>query len=96
MKPDEDDPSCQGGNEEDGIAQDVQRCRMVYENPNFCTLYFGGQEPNPEKLLKIWYYAITTLSTIGYGDMFPISPYEQLGACFILLCGVTVFSFVMG
>ena len=69
---------------------------MIKINPNFCTKYFDADEPSSEKLLKVWYYAITTLSTIGYGDMFPISPEEQLCICFILLIGVGVFSFVMG
>ena len=70
--------------------------QMVYIHPNFCSTYFGDDEPSSEKFVKIWYYAITTLSTIGYGDMSPVSPEEQLGACFVLLCGVAVFSFVMG
>ena len=49
-----------------------------------------------EKLIKVWYYAITTLSTIGFGDLSPSTYYERLIACFILLIGVALFSFVMG
>ena len=31
-----------------------------------------------EKLIKIWYYGITTLSTVGYGDLYPKTPEERL------------------
>jgi len=49
---------------------------MVYAHPNFCTKFFSNDKPSTEKLVKIWYYGITTLSTIGYGDMYPVSPQE--------------------
>jgi len=48
------------------------------------------------KLIKVWYYAITTLSTIGYGDFSPVSVQERFITSFILLFGVAVFSFIMG
>ena len=45
-----------------------------------------------DKLMKVWYYAITTLSTIGYGDYSPVSTQERIMASFILMFGVAVFS----
>ena len=47
-------------------------------------------------LIKEIYFAITTLSTIGYGDFHPVSQMERSIAAFILLWGVTIFSFIMG
>jgi len=47
-------------------------------------------------LIKEIYFAITTLSTIGYGDFHPVSQIERSIAAFILLWGVTIFSFIMG
>lgn len=44
----------------------------------------------------MWYFAITTLSTIGYGDFHPVSINERWIASFILMFGVSVFSFIMG
>ena len=44
----------------------------------------------------MWYYALTTLSTIGYGDFTPVSVNEKFITSFILLFGVAVFSFIMG
>jgi hypothetical protein len=46
--------------------------------------------------VKEIYFAITTLSTIGYGDFHPVSQMERGIAAFILLWGVTIFSFIMG
>lgn len=46
-------------------------------------------------LVKMWYYAITTLSTIGFGDFSPKSVDEKLIGSFILLFGVVVFSIIM-
>lgn len=47
------------------------------------------------KLVRIWYYAITTLSTIGFGDFSPKSVDEKIiGSC-VLLIGVAVYSISM-
>lgn len=46
-------------------------------------------------LVKMWYYAITTLSTIGFGDFSPKSVYEKILGAFILMFGVVVFSIIM-
>ena len=42
------------------------------------------------------YFALTTLSTVGYGDYFPISNEERLFAILIMLGGVAFFSYIMG
>jgi len=47
-------------------------------------------------MVKMWYYALTTLSTIGYGDFLPKSTTEKIFVCLILMGGVTVFSYIMG
>lgn len=53
-------------------------------------------EKGIDRLIKVWYFALTTLSTIGYGDLSPVSIQERLLGAFILLIGVAVFSFIMG
>ena len=47
-------------------------------------------------MIKVWYYSITTLSTIGYGDMSPVNSLERVICMILLVVGVTVFSFIMG
>jgi len=47
-------------------------------------------------MITVVYFAMTTLSTVGYGDYHPISDIERIVCSFILLFGVAVFSFIMG
>ena len=51
---------------------------------------------NYRKVIVSCYFALTTLSTVGYGDYFPISNLERIIAIFIMLCGVAFFSYIMG
>ena len=39
---------------------------------------------------------MTTLSTIGYGDFLPISVNEKIIVCFVMLIGVSVFTYIIG
>ena len=48
------------------------------------------------RLVIVWYFAITTLSTVGFGDFYPISTEEKIVTAFIMLIGVSVFSFMVG
>lgn len=65
--------------------------------------YFGNvmlgscelNESGTARLMKVWYFALTTLSTIGYGDFSPVSTQERFVAAFILMIGVAIFSLVM-
>jgi hypothetical protein len=41
------------------------------------------------------YYALTTLSTVGYGDFLPRNSPEKLMMSVVLLVGVTIFSLIM-
>ena len=49
-----------------------------------------------EKGIISVYFAFTTLSTVGFGDYYPWSPYEKLVGSFMLLFGVAIFSLFMG
>ena len=66
--------------------------------PTFSTAMLGypNDDSGWDKLIKVWYFAITTLSTIGFGDFTPVSSIERILASIILMFGVTVFSFIMG
>lgn len=41
------------------------------------------------------YFAYTTLSTVGFGDKTPVSDYERLITCVILLLGVAIFGLIL-
>ena len=42
------------------------------------------------------YYALTTLSTVGYGDYYPVNSLERVIAVVLMLGGVAFFSYIMG
>ena len=46
-------------------------------------------------MVKYSYYALTTLSTVGFGDYGPKSVYEKQLMTGVLLFGVTIFALVM-
>ena len=48
-----------------------------------------------ERLTTIMYYALTTLSTVGYGDYSPCSIAEKIVGAVIQIFGVTFFSVLM-
>lgn len=41
------------------------------------------------------YYALTSLSTTGFGDLYPRNTLERFLCSFMLLGGVTIFSYVL-
>lgn len=52
---------------------------------------------SPQKsLVKMWYYGITTLSTIGFGDFSPKSTLEKFLISIVMMFGVSIFSYIMG
>lgn len=42
------------------------------------------------------YFALTTLSTVGYGDYHPVSQAEMIFISIVMLGGVAFFSYIMG
>ncbi|CAM9269782.1 unnamed protein product [Ascophyllum nodosum] len=42
------------------------------------------------------YWAATTITTVGYGDITPTNDLERAVACLTMVCGTTMFSYVIG
>ena len=40
------------------------------------------------------YFAFTTLSTVGLGDLKPVNNHEYILMCFVFIFGVLVFSYI--
>ena len=58
---------------------------------------FGLEDKTPSELTLIaFYYTFTTLSTVGFGDMYPKSNMERIVVILILIFGISTFSYVMG
>lgn len=47
-------------------------------------------------MLAAVYWAFTTLSTVGFGDYSARSDSERLFCAFIFICGVSIFSYILG
>ena len=82
----------------------VDRINLGDDVPTFITRFFNIDDPDtPEieehsdgvKLVFSVYFILTTLSTVGYGDFFPVSILEKIVGSLIMFCGVTFFSIIM-
>ena len=51
---------------------------------------------NWEKLILSSYFSLTMLSTVGYGDFYPINTDEMIYCSIMMLIGVGFFSYIMG
>ena len=47
-------------------------------------------------MIRLLYFSFTSLTTVGFGDFYPISDAERLFIAFGLLFGVALFSYIMG
>ena len=68
-----------------------------YENDNtFIKVHSLDKKQTYDKLITCCYFALTMLSTVGYGDLYPITQREMLFSVVVMLAGVTFFSYIMG
>ena len=51
------------------------------------------EKSDSEKTILAMYYALTSLSTIGFGDFYPQNTLERFLCSFLLLGGVLIFSY---
>ena len=66
------------------------------ENYTFYNEYGMSEMTDFENLWIVVYFMFTSLSTVGIGDFNPKSEIERIMMTFILLVGVTCFSYIMG
>lgn len=52
--------------------------------------------PDGELYMTSFYFTITTIVTVGYGDITAISVIEKIVAVFLMITGVIAFSFATG
>ena len=55
-----------------------------------------AQHSITKKVIIATYFALTTLSTTGLGDFYPVSDTERLVGSIFFLSGVALFSFIIG
>ena len=62
----------------------------------FITKYYKDEDSDYTRIVLIFYFVLTTLSTVGYGDYHPISNVEMIITSLVMLGGVAFFSYIMG
>ena len=66
---------------------------MLIMYATFGTYYLGTQfKPRITDLVSAFYYAMVTMSTVGYGDIVPATPQARLFALSVIVLGVAVFA----
>lgn len=57
------------------------------------SLYLGeGFNPKIESLMTAFYFSIETMTTVGYGDIVPVSETARLFTVSVIISGITVFA----
>lgn len=62
-------------------------------------IYYFENEAQPEHFRSIFHslwWAITTLTTVGYGDMYPVTTGGRIFTCFVLMVGLGVIAVPTG
>lgn len=58
-------------------------------------IYFVDDNTIFTSIPKSFWWAIVTMTTVGYGDMVPVTPWGQLVGSFTAICGVLVVAFTI-
>ena len=64
-----------------------------------CLVYFAEHDAQPDKFTSIpatMWWAVVSLTTVGYGDMIPITTLGKVFGSTILLCGVALMALPAG
>lgn len=62
-------------------------------------IYYFENEAQPEQFKSIFHslwWAVTTLTTVGYGDVYPVTTGGKVFTCFILLIGLGIIAVPTG
>lgn len=63
---------------------------------NFIQVKKIDEKSNLDKLILCCYFVLTTLSTIGYGDLSPQTNSEKILGISLMIVGIAFFSYIMG
>lgn len=76
-------------------AEEITKDGVVVQEATFFYQFEMDKMSILRRVIVSWYYSMTTLTTVGYGDYYPISNTEIFMAVVYMLCGVVFFSYIM-
>ena len=80
------------------MATDVEHESLGYQN---YTEYIeenpvGDEDDLSDHYITALYWAFTTMTTVGYGDVLPLEDGGRLYATIMMILGATMFSYIVG
>jgi len=63
---------------------------------NWVTNYYGKDESPNARYVAALYLSVMTISTVGYGDIVPVTMAERVYLIFAMLIGASVYAYVVG
>lgn len=64
----------------------------------FAVLYFEGQDPsaNLTNARDVLWWSVVTMSTVGYGDFYPVTVGGRFFAVLLMVVGIGIFAMMAG
>lgn len=70
-------------------------CSVEGGNEGWQQAYNLNSQSVVNQYVGAFYFILQTLVTTGYGDLYPLSPYQKLLSCFFILFGVFIYAFLI-
>lgn len=69
--------------------------KLEEDNVNSWINKFGDQE-GIDLYIQSIYFIVTTVATVGYGDVYPVTINERVFTITLMIIGVSAFTFISG
>jgi hypothetical protein len=71
-------------------------CFMAANDGDCIDAYLGPDQPKATRYLAALYWAMSTLTTVGYGDLIPVSDKERIYAMLAMIIGGSFYGYIIG
>jgi len=83
------------------ITSEIYKSKGLDENSNppienFIDTQLSHMDSGGQRAIAMMYYAFTSLSTVGFGDLSPKNDAERIYVSILLFVGVIIFSYILG